>query len=217
MRLEWENKRLKSLLKAARLPQIWIDAYLNLADESERNDRQSIPESSPLTAGFSVNVSESLPDNLIGTISNIANEETSQANDNPAHVPPIPEDGEYDLFPWTDVPTSYDFSQTFPGSAEPPHDASPPSIQLERNPSSQPPAGTFCVDGGKCPSPGNSDSATTPCAVAYQMVLQYNIKGLDMVEIYIRLWNGCRKGRDGSRDCTVDNKVLFDVLDFIST
>jgi len=62
MRLEWENKRLKSLLKAAGLPQIWMDAYLKLADESEKNDHQSIQQSITTTAGISVSTSESLFD-----------------------------------------------------------------------------------------------------------------------------------------------------------
>ncbi|KFY31398.1 hypothetical protein V493_01149 [Pseudogymnoascus sp. VKM F-4281 (FW-2241)] len=42
-----------------------------------------------------------------------------------------------------------------------------------------------------------SDSATTLCSVAYDLVRQHNKKGVDMMEICIRLWNGLIKGDEG--------------------
>ena len=150
-------------------------------------------------------------------MSDVASGEISQPNDNPIRTTSIPKDGESHLFPWADVSPSFDFSQALFGSEEPSHVTSPPSIGLESNPSSQQSAGAFCVDDNNCPASGNSGGDTTSCTIAYQMVLQYNTKGLDMVEIFIRLWNGCRKGKDSRKDCTVDNKVLFDVLDYINS
>ncbi len=47
MRLEWENKKLKSLLRAAGLPQIWMEAYLKLDDESEKHGHESADVSEP--------------------------------------------------------------------------------------------------------------------------------------------------------------------------
>ncbi|KFY45041.1 hypothetical protein V494_01170 [Pseudogymnoascus sp. VKM F-4513 (FW-928)] len=42
-----------------------------------------------------------------------------------------------------------------------------------------------------------SDSDTTLCSVAYDLVRQHNKKGVDMMEICIRLWNGLMKGDEG--------------------
>jgi hypothetical protein len=58
LRLERENKKLKSLLKAAGLPQIWMDAYLKLNDESGNSGHQPLQDSIPSMAGSSVNASE---------------------------------------------------------------------------------------------------------------------------------------------------------------
>ena len=61
MRLEQENKRLKSLLNAAGLPQIWIDAYLKLEIGSDapqrppfqRNSASDMPISAEASAASS--------------------------------------------------------------------------------------------------------------------------------------------------------------------
>lgn len=59
-----------------------------------------------------------------------------------------------------------------------------------------------------------SDSATTLCSVAYDLVRQHNKKGVDMMEICIRLYNGLIKGDEGE-GCKVENKLLFSVLEYI--
>lgn len=59
-----------------------------------------------------------------------------------------------------------------------------------------------------------SDGATTLCSVAYDLVRQHNKKGVDMMEICIRLWNGLVKGAEGE-GCKVENKLLFSVLEYI--
>jgi hypothetical protein len=60
-----------------------------------------------------------------------------------------------------------------------------------------------------------SDSDTTLCSVAYDLVRQHNKKGVDMMEICIRLWNGLIKGDEGDEGCKVENKLLFSVLEYI--
>jgi hypothetical protein len=55
---------------------------------------------------------------------------------------------------------------------------------------------------------------TTLCTVAYEMICQHNKKGVDMIEIGIRLWNGFIKG-DRDEGCKVEKKLLFSVLDYI--
>ena len=59
-----------------------------------------------------------------------------------------------------------------------------------------------------------SDSDTTLCSVAYDLVRQHNKKGVDMMEICIRLWNGLMKGDEGE-GCKVENNFLFSVLEYI--
>jgi hypothetical protein len=154
---------------------------------------------------------------LIDTIPDVAGGDISPSSDSFFHPSPIPEVAEPDLFQWTDLPTPSNLSQALLGAAEPSPAAPPPTIRLRSNPLSQPPTGAVCIDDCNCPTSDDSDGDATSCALAYQMVLQSNAKGLDMVEIQIRLWNGFRKGKNGSNDCAVDNKVLFELLDYISS
>jgi hypothetical protein len=59
------------------------------------------------------------------------------------------------------------------------------------------------------------DSGTTLCSEAYELLWRHNSRGVDVIEIGIRLWNGFRKG-DGDQGCKVENKLLFSVLEYIS-
>jgi len=59
-----------------------------------------------------------------------------------------------------------------------------------------------------------TDGGTTLCSEAYELVRKHNNRGVDMIEIGIRLWNGFRKG-DGDQGCKVENKLLFSVLEYI--
>lgn len=56
---------------------------------------------------------------------------------------------------------------------------------------------------------------STLCAIAEEMINQYNTKGLDVDEIRRRIWSGFRAGANGT-GCRVQNHVLFQVLDEIS-
>ncbi|PLN80832.1 hypothetical protein BDW42DRAFT_105939 [Aspergillus taichungensis] len=64
--------------------------------------------------------------------------------------------------------------------------------------------------------PSNDDVLnTTLCAIAEELIQQYNTRGLGMEEIRKKLWFGFSKGlRDDG--CRVQNQVLFEVLDEIS-
>lgn len=76
----------------------------------------------------------------------------------------------------------------------------------------------------KC-SPGQRDLAsgpvdgdvlnTTLCAIAEELINQYNTRGTDLEEIRQRLWSGFQSGVTGD-GCRVQNNVLFEVLDEIS-
>ncbi|KAJ5351120.1 hypothetical protein N7452_000094 [Penicillium brevicompactum] len=71
-----------------------------------------------------------------------------------------------------------------------------------------------------CQSEGQTTSDedvlnSTLCAIAEEMINQYNTKGVDVEEIRQRIWSGFRAGVDGT-GCRVQNHVLFQVLDDIS-
>ncbi|GAD99274.1 conserved hypothetical protein [Paecilomyces variotii No. 5] len=57
---------------------------------------------------------------------------------------------------------------------------------------------------------------TTLCAVAGELINQYNTRGMDITEIRKKLWAGFRKGVSAEEGCRVQNQVLFDLLNEIS-
>jgi len=73
----------------------------------------------------------------------------------------------------------------------------------------------LCPAKSSLPTTSQSDRATTLCSAAYKLIREHNKKGVDMIEIGIRLWNGFVKG-DGVGGCQVESKLLFSVLEYIS-
>lgn len=53
------------------------------------------------------------------------------------------------------------------------------------------------------------------CAIAEELMNQYNTRGTDLEEIRQRLWSGLQSGVSGD-GCRVQNNILFEVLDEIS-
>ncbi|KAF4218630.1 hypothetical protein CNMCM8980_007621 [Aspergillus fumigatiaffinis] len=65
--------------------------------------------------------------------------------------------------------------------------------------------------------PNNGDALnTTLCAIADELIQQYNTRGMDITEIRKRLWAGFSKGLTTEEGCRVQNQILFQVLDEIS-
>lgn len=68
------------------------------------------------------------------------------------------------------------------------------------------------------PFPTNEDILnTTLCAIAEELISQYNTRGVDLGEIQKKLWAGFTKGCATGEDCRVQNHILFQVLDEISS
>ncbi|KAJ5309743.1 uncharacterized protein N7443_002204 [Penicillium atrosanguineum] len=66
------------------------------------------------------------------------------------------------------------------------------------------------------PTMSNDDLMnTTMCAIADELINQYNTSGADIEEIRRRLWSGFRSEKSGD-GCRVQNQILFQVLDEIS-
>ncbi|KAJ5163477.1 uncharacterized protein N7500_007569 [Penicillium coprophilum] len=57
---------------------------------------------------------------------------------------------------------------------------------------------------------------STLCAIAEEMINQYNTKGIGVDEIRRKIWSGFRGGANGT-GCRVQNHILFQVLDDISS
>ncbi|PYH43217.1 bZIP transcription factor [Aspergillus saccharolyticus JOP 1030-1] len=57
---------------------------------------------------------------------------------------------------------------------------------------------------------------TTLCAIADELITQYNTRGVELDEIRRKLWAGFTKGLTTEEGCRVQNQILFQVLDEIS-
>lgn len=88
--------------------------------------------------------------------------------------------------------------------------AAPNILKLEEDP-----AFCGCRDETQVPTSDEDVLNSTLCAIAEEMIAQYNTKGVDVEEIRRRIWSGFRAGVDGT-GCRVQNHVLFQVLDDIS-
>ncbi|KAJ5654346.1 hypothetical protein N7490_001349 [Penicillium lividum] len=103
--------------------------------------------------------------------------------------------------------------------------SSPPStseiLPSKDQPLSQPEESTpsLCCPAGQTASDRWSSEEdvlnTTLCAIAEDLIVQYNTRGTDIEELRQRLWSGFTKGRPGD-GCRVQNNILFQVLDEIS-
>jgi hypothetical protein len=117
--------------------------------------------------------------------------------------------GEFDmLFEPLQTTSSFDPSSI-------PQSFSGPSLPLPYNSPLFPPGvNLLCPAESLLPTSTQSDSGTTLCSVAYELIRENNKRGIDMIEIGIRLWNGFVKD-DGAGGCKVKNELLFSVLEYI--
>ncbi|KAH6717116.1 hypothetical protein BKA61DRAFT_573176 [Leptodontidium sp. MPI-SDFR-AT-0119] len=222
-RLQEENKKLRELLQQAGVEQSAVDRYINGHDSNTvQNTSGIVPddvahsaelhlpawdplifdagpseETDPLPAVLTTGL-ETMDVLLADTFLN------------------LPGDG----FPSDEFGLFYDGIQEAPAFETPtmPQDVPEPSqctTSISTSSSSVPAdaLSTFC-NGSSLPSISQCDTESTLCSEAYEMLRQHNKKGVDMIEIGIRLWNGFTKG-DGN-GCKVENKLLFSVLEYVS-
>ena len=80
------------------------------------------------------------------------------------------------------------------------------------------PALCGCRSDGDNPEMASDEDVlnSTLCAIAEEMINQYNTKGIEVDEIRRRIWSGFRAGANGT-GCRVQNHILFQVLDDISS
>lgn len=96
-----------------------------------------------------------------------------------------------------------------------PQSFSEPSLPLPYDsPLSPTRASLLCPVESLLPTSSQPNSGTTLCSVAYELIREHNKRGVDMIEIGIRLWNGFVKD-DGAGGCKVENELLFSVLEYL--
>ncbi|KAH7230640.1 uncharacterized protein BKA55DRAFT_583180 [Fusarium redolens] len=62
-------------------------------------------------------------------------------------------------------------------------------------------------------APGES---TTLCRVAYEIIAQQNMAGIEMLDVEQWLWPGFRRATKQGEGCRVDTKVLYALIDYMS-
>lgn len=62
-----------------------------------------------------------------------------------------------------------------------------------------------------------SDESTTLCRVAFEIIAQHNMASIDSGELEHQLWSGFRRETKEGEGCRVDTKILYAVIDYISS
>ncbi|KAK0129215.1 hypothetical protein ONS95_001150 [Cadophora gregata] len=211
-RLQEENRKLRELLRQVGIEQITVEQYLTNHDDN--NPRE--------TVGIVVNeLVASAGLQIPSWTSDVVEADSLQAAAAtlPEYIDELLVDTFLNLpddsFSDPDLGRLLDTAQEGPVSDPIMLPSHSPSA-LCTAPSSSTPADApsfFCPE-SSLPVTSQCDTETTLCSDAYEMLRQHNKKGVDMIEIGIRLWNGFTKGDE--RGCKVENKLLFSVLEYIS-
>ncbi|PMD11971.1 hypothetical protein NA56DRAFT_695808 [Hyaloscypha hepaticicola] len=202
LRLEEENRKLRELLALTGVEQTLVDTHLT-ADSGapEAGYSGSRPQSSPETAP------EDLSAAMVPTADGARMPNSSDEMFADSFLQ-LPADEFGMLFEPLQTTSSFDSSsitQRFSG----------PFLPLPYNPPLVPPGvNLLCPVESLLPISSQSDSGTTLCSVAYELIREHNKRGIDMIEIGIRLWNGFVKG-DRAGGCKVENELLFSVLEYL--
>ncbi|PVH81147.1 hypothetical protein DL98DRAFT_531600 [Cadophora sp. DSE1049] len=218
-RLQDENRKLRELLQQAGVEQSTVEQHLmdhddnipretvgTVADIAAASTRLQLPTWTPVlgdagmpeVTGFLQAATATLPDYTDELLA-----------DSFLNMPG-------DDIPGEDLGLFFDTTQEAPAFEEPTMPPEPSPSALCTAPTSTTPSDApkfFCSE-SSLSNTSQCDAETTLCSEAYEMLRQHNKKGVDMIEIGIRLWNGFTKGDE--RGCKVENKLLFSVLEYIS-
>ncbi|QQK41219.1 ABSCISIC ACID-INSENSITIVE 5-like protein 5 [Penicillium digitatum] len=191
-KVEAENRHLKALLGSLGVPSASVQQYLHEADTwANTNRKVAIP------AIQQVKRDNHLP---------LLRRDSHRTNLSMA-VPRV-----YRAEPEiTELPTAVDSacaSTVVQPTDQPPH----------QTPQEEDPALCGCRSDRQNPETVSDEDVlnSTLCAIAEEMINQYNTKGIDVDEIRRRIWSGFRAGANGT-GCRVQNHILFQVLDDISS
>ncbi|PWY72423.1 hypothetical protein BO70DRAFT_298022, partial [Aspergillus heteromorphus CBS 117.55] len=190
-KLEAENRKLRCLLSRMGLPLDAIEEYLQAVDNPNVAQKLAIPSIHRRSEGHSQEQEMHACSSREGTINAISNSR---------HFGISSTRHEAETTARSSLETSL--------HNEPPSDGPGPGEQ------------------SVCGCTPNEDTATWPtnedvlnttlCAIADELISQYNTRGVDMAEIRRKLWAGFSKGLTTDEGCRVQNQILFQVLDEIS-
>ncbi|KAI9045734.1 bZIP transcription factor [Aspergillus affinis] len=194
-KLEAENTRLRRLLAHLGLASSEIDSYLRAGSNPVMTEKVAISPIRPVEAGFDSKHQEAVITARLGASSQ---SERDIVDAQPGRLPEqYLSEGDSEFLKATHLTG---FAERF----------EKPAYQDQ----------TIC---GCAPAenekswPTNEDILnTTLCAIAEELINQYNTRGVDVVEIRRKLWSGFSKGLTTDEGCRVQNQILFQVLDEIS-
>ncbi|KAJ5960297.1 uncharacterized protein N7479_007447 [Penicillium vulpinum] len=191
-KVEAENRHLKALLGSMGVASASIQQYLQEADTGENTNRKvAIPAIQRVEGDSPLSLSrrDTRRSNLSMTVPRVCKEESNI----------------------TELPTA--IKSTCASTTVQPTDQ--PSMQTTQE---EDPALCGCRSDRQNPETVSDEDLlnSTLCAIAEEMISQYNTKGLDVDEIRRRIWSGFRAGVNGT-GCRVQNHILFQVLDDISS
>ncbi|KAJ5157298.1 uncharacterized protein N7482_008398 [Penicillium canariense] len=213
-KIEAENRHLRTLLGSLGISAELVQQYLQLADQGTVLNRKvaipamqrpaelpPIPPSSGTGSPQSSSTRASAPTACSTATERSPSEEASRT---PTTCAPLA------CAPTTCAPTTCAPTTCAPVQAE------TEGPQQRQKPKHAEPALCQCPPGNPGMDEGNGDVLnTTLCAMAEELISQYNTSGIDIDEIRQRLWAGFRANSTGD-GCRVENQVLFQVLDEIS-
>ncbi|KAJ5587009.1 uncharacterized protein N7459_002774 [Penicillium hispanicum] len=189
-KVEAENRHLRSLLGSLGVPESLVQQYIQLADQGTAIHRKiAIPAMQQ------------------------PNKRSSTAASDKTDLRPscaVPKTSDQTPIPPQEIPLK---ENTKMSADNPPSDSKPAQQVGPGNP-------RLCscpTESGALTSfPSEGDVLnSTLCAIAEELVSQYNTRGADLEGIKRKLWPGFRAGNTGD-GCRVQNQVLFQVLDEIS-
>ncbi|EAW08158.1 bZIP transcription factor [Aspergillus clavatus NRRL 1] len=205
-RLELENKKLRSLLSCTPIPAHFIEEYLRAGEDPAVTQKVAIPAlRRPEVQTVQQELqnekqSESQPQSKCqgSNCSRPCSTTSSRAEASSADM--------------INAPVTETKPKLVPES---PQRAQPPDVQ--KPPDCPPVPLCDCSSGDTDCFPVNGDVLnTTLCAIADELIKQYNTRGVDIEEIRKKLWAGFSKGLTSEEGCRVQNQILFQVLDEIS-
>ncbi|KAA8644704.1 hypothetical protein EYZ11_003517 [Aspergillus tanneri] len=191
-KLQAENRRLRHFLVCSGFSPSEIDGYLQTGDDPARSRKIAIPPLRPSAGGFETHCREGVSACSSASPENQTDSQTCYKVEGP-------------------VAKSDPGVETIPPQKYP--------IEMPTKPQSfgQEQSICGCVPGDAESWPKNEDVLnTTLCAIAEELINQYNTCGMDMAEIRRKLCAGFSKGLTTEDGCRVQNQILFQVLDEIS-
>ncbi|KAJ5384640.1 hypothetical protein N7517_002551 [Penicillium concentricum] len=191
-KVEAENQHLKALLGSLGVSSASVQQYLQEADTGANTNRKvAIPAIQRVEGKNPLSPSRrhTRRSNLSMTVPRVYKEEPET----------------------TEMPTAV--NSTCASTVVQPIDQSP-----KQTPQEEDPALCGCRSERQIPETVSDEDVlnSTLCAIAEEMINQYNTKGVDVDEIRRQIWSGFRGGANGT-GCRVQNHILFQVLDDISS